>query len=124
VYKAYCKNIVVLIFTLACGTLYGQQPALQRNPFQTDTLKNKSSGLIFSNISANGTQFSVYGTIPRFNIRVAQSTPVVAGLQKDLYIKEFGFFCKKEMQIEKSIKLPLRFRLGSLEQCNILEQKY
>ena len=25
-------------------------------------------------------------------------------LQKDLYIKEFGFFCKKEMQIEKSIK--------------------
>ncbi|RYE59142.1 MAG: hypothetical protein EOP48_01855 [Sphingobacteriales bacterium] len=48
----------------------------------------------------------------------------VSGLQKDLYIKGFGFFCKKEMQIEKSVRLPLRFRLGSLEQCNILEQKY
>jgi hypothetical protein len=124
VYKAYCKNIVVLILTLASGVLYGQQPAFQRNPIQTGTVKNKSSGLVFSTISSNGTAFSAAGSMPRFNIRESKQSPAVASLKKDLYIKEFGFFCKKEMQIEKSIKIPLRFRLGSLEQCNILEQKF
>jgi len=124
VYKGYRKNIVVLILTLVCGVLYGQQPAFQRIPRQTDTIKNKPSRLTFFTIASNGTQFSAAGSIPRFSIGGTQATPIIAGLQKDLYVKGFGFFCKKEMQIEKSVKLPLRFRLGSLEQCNILEQKY
>lgn len=47
----------------------------------------------------------------------------VSAVRKDLYIKNFGFFCRKEWQIEKSTRIPLRLRLGSLEQCNILEQK-
>jgi hypothetical protein len=38
------------------------------------------------------------------------------------YAKEhFGFFCKKELLVEKYTKIPLRFRLGSVEQCNYLE---
>jgi hypothetical protein len=124
VYKAYCKNIVVLILTLAFGSSYGQQPAFQGNDGQTDTSKNKYLRPVFSIIPANGTLPAGDGSMPRFNIRATQPALVVAGIRKDLYIKEFGFFCRKEMQIEKSIKVPLRFRLGSLEQCNILEQKY
>ena len=41
----------------------------------------------------------------------------------DYYTQHFGFFCKKELAVEKTTKVPLRIRLGSLQQCNYLEGK-
>jgi hypothetical protein len=39
------------------------------------------------------------------------------------YIGGLGFFCKRELEIEKATHLPLRFRLGSLAENNRLEGK-
>jgi hypothetical protein len=39
------------------------------------------------------------------------------------YIGNLGFFCKKELEIEKTTHLPLRLRLGSLQEVNRLEGK-
>ena len=44
-------------------------------------------------------------------------------ISENHFILNFGFFCRKELQFEKQTKLPLRFRLGSLEYCNYLEAK-
>ena len=48
------------------------------------------------------------------------SCSVIAG---DYHTQGFGFFCKKELQFEKATKIPLRFRLGSLQYNNYLEGK-
>lgn len=52
--------------------------------------------------------------------KIAENKPF---LPADFYSKQLGFFCRQEIKMDKFTKLPIRFRLGSVEQCNWLEGK-
>ena len=44
-------------------------------------------------------------------------------LSPGFYAAHLGFFCQQEIKIEKTVKFPIKFRLGSVEACNYLEGK-
>lgn len=49
--------------------------------------------------------------------------PTIKALPTGYYYNSIGFFCQKELQVEKALKMPLKFRLGSLNYTDKMEGK-
>lgn len=60
---------------------------------------------------------SVKTTMSNLKFKLA---PVVG---KDYYYQSLGLACKFEFKVEKATKVPLRLRLGSLQQTDYMERK-
>lgn len=44
-------------------------------------------------------------------------------MPKTFYFNSIGFFCKKELQIEKALRFPVKLRLGSVAYTDQMEGK-
>lgn len=63
------------------------------------------------------------GSHPAIQLPATFSPLRLNAVEESYYPDHLGFFCKKELSIEKATHLPLRFRLGSLDYVNKLEGK-
>jgi hypothetical protein len=49
--------------------------------------------------------------------------PPIRAVGGEYYTQQLGFFCKKELEFEKTTRIPLHFRLGDMQYVNHLEGK-
>jgi len=85
-----------------------------------------SQGHFFSRVPAFPDYFHAGGNkiLPKTTVKPAViSTGSCVFIAPDFYTRNFGFFCKRELQFEKATKIPLRFRIGSLQYNDYLEGK-
>lgn len=53
-------------------------------------------------------------------VTIANLMPI---LSPNYYSTQLGFFCKQEIKFEKIAKIPFKFRMGRVEDCDRLEGK-
>jgi hypothetical protein len=56
-------------------------------------------------------------------INGSYSCKLIDVIPANQYLKTIGFFCIKELEIEKALKMPVRFRLGSVAYTDKMESK-
>jgi len=104
-----CGIILIFLFT---GIHLGAQTTVAFTPDNTNfPLKNK---LIFLDYHLPTTTKTDKITAPYY---------LKSPIPENFSTLSYGFFCRKELAIEKATKIPFRFRLGSLQQCNYYEGK-
>jgi len=103
-----CGIILFLLFS--CLFSSGQNTLSYSLNYKTFFLKNKLKADTSFHFNSAASSFADIENV---------KSPVSANFSTCNY----GFFCREELKLEKSIKLPVRFRLGSLEQCNYYEGK-
>jgi len=102
-----------------CQKTIDKMPAAPHFPSFTTVQKfNKNTYGYFHKAKSEQVVKPVYGKT-RINLIQAPCS----GVGADFYTRNFGFFCKRELQFEKVTRIPVRFRLGSLQYNDYLEQK-
>jgi len=110
-----CCFLVVFLLMFN-GEIFGQGSSYAKIPFSNNISITKSPDSFKPRFELN--QFLKYNDCSEGNKHILLSVPT-----SSFYINNLGFICKKEFQLDKITPVAFRFRLGSLEYVNWMEQK-
>ena len=122
VVKGFYKIIVFAAFCLLPGIISAQNQVnitLGRVLFSSDKVAPVSMYKLRKKLPT--IDFHVVSHLKMAIQPVFQAPNVVNTIGNNYYTRQFGFFCKREMMLEKTTGIPFRFRLGSLDYCNKIE---
>lgn len=120
-WNKFC-GLIILFFVLA-NFSYAQAVTQPQTPSGKISLKNSfSDSYTAVSLSPKNSFSTFYQQIPHpvVNFKATFSS-IIPG---NYVTCNYGFFCRQELKIEKATSIPLRFRLGSLEQVNYYEGKH
>jgi hypothetical protein len=110
-------NIILVVLLMLTGKIFSQQ-----HLSDSSQLFYKAGNLIHT---LNTDQKFYKNFCVKKSYRIDQNSLVldVEGIDKDFYHNNLGFFCKKEIQLEKITFVPFRLRLGNIDYVDKLEGK-
>jgi hypothetical protein len=113
-------SFVVVLFSFFNGEILGQKTnngAAALAPFWGDAAHYHSIVTIHNDIPFFKHRNPTDSLVSKMNLRFR--SPVLP----NFYSRHLGFFCKQELNLEKVTSVPFRFRLGSFDYVNYLENK-
>ena len=81
------------------------------------------TSIIHAQNSVDSSKQNTYTPVAALSKNIFLTPPLPNFLSGNFYAKQLPFFCSKELQIQKTVGIPVKIRLGSVEYCDKLEGK-
>ena len=122
--------LVGLVFLLlGCNSLFGQRKEVLEQPMLLLQEEKETTTPLSSSIMVTPgvlPQLAAIAAPPAYlsSLTLSNSLPVLRQQPLCYSLEDLAFFCRLEVKIESATKMPVRFRLGDVQQVDYLEGKF